>query len=160
MNSAIIPIDWSVWLDSFGHLGLTDCDGNRHEQVDPIRSFPLSAPRQHWSLISASGKELIWIENIDTVPEPERELIEAALAAREFMPEIKHIESVESFSTPSTWNVVTNRGKTQLILQAEEDIRRLPDRALLIMDKHGVSYRIPDRFNLDRTSRKLLDRFL
>jgi hypothetical protein len=76
------------------------------------------------------------------------------------MPEIRQIVSVGSFSTPSIWNIKTDRGDTQLILQAEEDIRRLPNRALLIMDKHGVSYRIQDRFNLDRTSRKLLDRFL
>jgi Domain of unknown function (DUF1854) len=160
MNKPIVPNAWSVWLDLFGHLGLTDSQGIRHEQISPIRAYPLSAPRKHWSLVSASGVELVWIEEIDSVPDHDRQLIEAALEAREFMPEIRQIVSVASFSTPSSWRVTTDRGETQLILQAEEDIRRLPNRALLIMDKHGVSYRIQDRFALDRISRKILDRFL
>jgi hypothetical protein len=160
MTTQIIQTHWSVWLDDFGHLGLTDAQGLRHEQVAPVRAFPISAPRQHWSLVSANGIELIWIQNIDSIPISNRSLIEEALEAREFMPEIKQIVSVASFSTPSTWTVNTDRGETQLILQAEEDIRRLPHRALLIMDRHGVSYQIKDRFALDRTSRKLLDRFL
>jgi Domain of unknown function (DUF1854) len=151
---------WSVWLDSFGHLGMTDAQGMRHEQIAPIRAFPLSAPRQHWSLVSSSGTELVWIGDIDAVPEPHKTLIEQTLEARELMPEITKIVSVASFSTPSAWSIQTDRGDTQLILQAEEDIRRLPNRALLIMDKHGVSYRIKNRFALDRNSRKLLDRFL
>jgi cation diffusion facilitator CzcD-associated flavoprotein CzcO len=160
MTRQLTPSNWTVWLDHFGHLGLTDAEGIRYNQIAPIRAYPLSAPRQHWSLVSSTGTELVWIEDIDTIPPPARTLIEDALEARELMPEIQQIVSVASFSTPSTWTVNTDRGQTQFILQAEEDIRRLPDRALLIMDRHGVSYRIRDRFALDRNSRKLLDRFL
>jgi len=160
MTRQLPPLNWSVWLDQFGHLGLTDAEGLRHAHIAPIRAYPLSAPRQHWSLVSYSGTELVWIEDIDAIPPAARSLIENALEAREFMPEIQQIVSVASFSTPSTWTVNTDRGQTQFILQAEEDIRRLPDRALLIMDRHGVSYRIKDRFAIDRNSRKLLDRFL
>lgn len=152
--------NWTVWLDAFGHLGLTDAQGRQHDLIAPVRAFPLSAPRKHWSLVSSLGVELVWIEDIDLVSDPSRTLIEKALETREFMPVIKKIISVASYSTPSTWTILTDRGETHFILQAEEDIRRLPDRALLIMDRHGVSYQITDRFALDRNSRKLLDRFL
>lgn len=151
---------WTVWKDAFGHLGLTDQHGINHEEIAPVRAYPLSAPRQHWSLVSSNGIELVWIDEIDQIPPADRALIEEALEAREFMPEILKIKAVSSFSTPSTWTIETDRGETMMILQAEEDIRRLPERALLIMDRHGVSYRIQDRFSLDRPSRKLLDRFL
>lgn len=76
------------------------------------------------------------------------------------MPVIERIEAVSSFSTPSTWSVVTNRGRTEFILKGEEDIRRLRSRALLITDSHGVTYYVIDQLALDRLSRRLLDRFL
>ena len=69
--------------------------------------------------------------------------------------------SVSSFSTPSVWQIETDRGDTQLTLKAEEDIRRLAGRTrLLIASGEGVQYRIADTEALDRTSRRLLERFL
>jgi hypothetical protein len=68
---------------------------------------------------------------------------------------------VSSVVTPCTWFVETDRGDTEFVLKAEEDIRRLPGgSALLIASAHGMHYRIGDRAALDRASRKLLDRFL
>ena len=77
------------------------------------------------------------------------------------MPTIQKILSVSSFSTPSTWEVETDRGPTTLVLKAEEDIRRLRSRtALLIASASGVQYAIADSTTLDRASRRLLERFL
>ena len=54
-----------------------------------------------------------------------------------------------------------DRGATELVLKAEEDIRRLRGRTtLLIAAADGVSYRVPDSTALDKVSRKLLERFL
>ncbi|MBS0330036.1 MAG: DUF1854 domain-containing protein, partial [Proteobacteria bacterium] len=64
------------------------------------------------------------------------------------------------FATPSTWTVETDRGETRFILKGEEDIRRLGAAALLISDSHGVQYLIRDLSRLDKTSRRLLDRFM
>ena len=89
-----------------------------------------------------------------------RKLVEADLAAREFMPEIKRIHEVSSFATPSTWSVETDRGKTAFILKGEEYIRRLKPPSLLIMDSQGIHFLIRDRSALDHHSRKILDRFL
>jgi len=88
-------------------------------------------------------------------------LIDEELAAREFVPTITRIRSVSSFSTPSTWDVDTDRGATQLVLKAEEDIRRLSGRTkLLIAASDGLQFSLPDVTALDRGSRKLLERFL
>lgn len=143
-----------------GRLELTSPAGERHDGVVPVRAFPISAPDEGISLIDAEGHEVRWINRSSDLPEAARALIEAELAQREFMPEILCIRNVSSFATPSKWQVSTNRGDTELLLKAEDHIRRLSHTTLLITDGYGVSYLIRDADTLDMHSRKLLDRFL
>ena len=103
---------------------------------------------------------MVWIEQLDEVPDNERQHIEQALQAREFMPEILRLDGVNSFSTPSVWSVQTSRGNTEFVLKGEEDIRRLSVNTLVVSDAHGVQYLIRHLPALDRHTRKLLDRFL
>lgn len=135
-------------------------EGESHEGVVPVRAFPIAAPEECISLVGSDGHELAWIENLTDLPENIRFLIKEELASREFTPEISRITGVSSFATPSTWQVETNRGNTELLLKAEEHIRRLSPTSLLITDSHGVSFLIRDTEQLDMHSRKLLDRFL
>lgn len=143
----------------FGRLLFTPVEGEPVEAV-PVRAFPIGAPDEGIALVDAHGHELLWIDTLEELaPEP-RALVEAELAAREFMPVIHRLIGVGSFATPSTWQVETSRGPTSFVLKGEEDIRRLTGPALLIADSHGIHYLIRDRFALDAHSRKLLDRFL
>jgi hypothetical protein len=124
------------------------------------RAFPIAAPDQVISILSAEGKELAWVERLNDLPTQEREIVTQALQGREFMPEILRLDGVNSFSTPSIWRVQTNRGPAQLVLKGEEDIRRLSASRLIVADAHGVQFLIRDLPSLDRHTRKLLDRFL
>ena len=147
--------------NSHGRLVLTLGDGTRHEAVVPVRAFPIEAPMEGISLIATDGKEALWIERMLDLEPQVRELIEQDLAVREFVPTIERILKVSSFSTPCTWDLQTDRGPTQMVLKAEEDIRKLAGRTkLLITGQDGVQYRIPDSSALDKASRKLLERFL
>lgn len=146
--------------DSYGRLVLTAENGDIHTGVTPVRAFPIAAPDEGLSLVNYEGHEVAWIDNITDLPPAIGQLIEAELASREFVPEIERIEAVSSFACPSTWQVVTNRGKTELLLKGEEDIRRLSQSRLLIADSHGIQFLIRDQTQLDRQSKKLLDRFL
>lgn len=146
--------------DAFGRLVLAGADGVEHVGVQAVRAFPIGAPDEGVSLVGADGHELAWVERLSDAPEPARELIEAELAARDFMPEIRRIVSVSGFSTPSTWSVQTDRGDTTLVLRGEEHIRRLGGSGLLVGDQHGVQFLVRDLRALDRASRALLDRFL
>ncbi len=145
--------------DSYGRLVLTAENGDIHTGVTPVRAFPIAAPDEGLSLVNYEGHEVAWIDNIADLPPAIGQLIEAELASREFVPEIERIEAVSSFACPSTWQVVTNRGKTELLLKGE-DIRRLSQSRLLIADSHGIQFLIRDQTQLDRQSKKLLDRFL
>ena len=146
--------------DPHGRLLLTAPDGSLHAGVQPVRAFPLAAPAEGIALMGTDGHELVWIDRLDDLPDVTRNLIEAELASREFMPEIHRLRQVSTFATPSTWAVETDRGETRFILKGEEDIRRLGAAALLISDSHGVQYLIRDLSRLDKTSRRLLDRFM
>jgi len=152
--------EFSLSRNSLGKLVLMTADGAQHEGVVPVRAFPISAADDGVGMMSTDGKELAWIPRLDTLPAPTRELIEAELASREFMPEIRKIVSVSTYATPSVWTVQTDRGQTDLVLRGEENIRRLTGTTLLISDSHGIHYLIRDQFALDKHSRKILDRFL
>jgi hypothetical protein len=146
--------------NAFGRLRIVTDDGTSHDQVVPVRAFPISNPEQGISLVSPDGHELAWIEHLDALSAESRALVEEELGAREFMPEIRSIRKVSTFATPSNWSVETDRGDFSFVLKGEEDIRRVAGGTLLIADSHGVQFLIRDQYSLDRASRRILDRFL
>jgi len=152
--------DFTLARDQHGRLNLTLADGTVHEGVVPVRAFPISAPDGGLSLVSADGHELRWIDRLADLPANVREPIDAELALREFTPVIQRITQVSTFSTPSTWTVETDRGRTELVLKSEDDIRRLGNGRLLISTAQGLQFGIARASELDRHSRKLLERFL
>ena len=158
--SHAVTVDFSLAFDPFGKLVVSLADGTQHVGAVVARAFPIATPDQCISILSAEGKELAWVENLNDLPLNEREIVAQALQGREFMPEILRLDGVNSFSTPSVWRVQTTRGPAQLVLKGEEDIRRLSASVLLVTDGHGVQFLIRDMAQMDRHSRKLLDRFL
>lgn len=152
--------DFRLTRNAFGKLVFSRTDGEVHEGITPVRAFPIQAPESGISLVSAEGHELAWINQLADLPDAERKLIEEELASREFIPEILSILQVSSFSTPSTWQVKTDRGDASFVLKGEDDIRRISIVTLLIADSHSIHFLIRDIHALDKHSRKLLDRFL
>lgn len=151
---------FSLHRDAYGRLVFRSAGAAEAQVVVPVRAFPISAPLEGISLVGSDGRELAWIAHLDRLKAPARELIQAELAQREFMPRLRRLLRVSSFSTPSTWSVETDRGATSFVLKGEEDIRRLPGNALLITSGQGLVFSVPDRTALDRASKRLLERFL
>lgn len=162
MSEAMNSVDFQLARNSLGKLVFTGADGAVHEAITPVRAFPIGAPDEGLSLVSAEGRELVWLPRLSGLPSAIRTLLEEELAHREFTPEIKRLLKVSTFSTPSTWDVETDKGATQMVLKGEEDIRRLPGTraALLITSGHGIVFKVPDLLALDRHSKRLLERFL
>jgi hypothetical protein len=146
-------------LDALGNLIFIDAKGERHIGVYPVRAFPITAPAAGIGIMNQSGKEVCWFPNVALIPEVELTLIEEELAAREFMPVIERITQVSTFATPSIWDIETDRGPTRIRLKGEEDIRRIAGNTLLIADSNGLQFIIKDSTQLDKVSKKLLDRF-
>jgi len=137
-----------------------ELNGERHVGVVAVRAFPVAAPDEAVSIVDDHGHELVWIAQLADLSEALLSRVRQALNEREFMPLIQKLHGVSSFATPSTWDIETDRGPTQLVLKGEEDIRRLSASVLLVTDTQGVQYLIRDLHLMDRHSRKLLDRFL
>jgi hypothetical protein len=135
---------------------LTDLNGDAHVGVTPVRAHPISAPDEGLSLVGSHGHELAWVEHLSALPDGPRRLLESELAAREFHPTLKRLIAVNTFATPSTWRIETDRGEVDFVLKSEEDIRRLEEGRLLITSTHGVQLQVPDRWALDKHSRRLL----
>ena len=153
-------MNFTLEIDALGTLNFIDHDGTVYPNIRPVRSFPISDPQTGLSLMSQDGKELAWIERLDSLEPNLQKIIQAELAQTEFMPIIEKISKVSSYATPSIWDIQTNRGYTRLKLKGEDDIRRITRETLLITDAHGIQFLIRDTTALDKGSRKILDRFL
>ena len=162
MSNTSTATGFRLARNPLGRLDYTAADGTLFEGVVPVRAFPIAAPSAGISIVSAEGKELAWIDQLDQLPPNERALVDDELASREFVPVIHKLLHVSTFSTPSTWDLETDRGPTQLVLKGEEDIRRLPGNraSLLITSGHGVVFLVRDLLAMDKHSKKLLERFL
>ena len=139
--------------NAFGRLVLGQAE------VAPVRAFPVTNPQSGISLVDSNGREVAWIANLEDLEGGERRLVEEALQAREFLPEILRLFSVSRHAAPCEWHVETDKGKTAFTLDSEDDIRRISP-SLVVTDSHGVSFLIRDPAALDRHSRRLLGSFL
>lgn len=151
---------FTLTRNSFGKLILSNEDGEVFEGVSPVRAFPIQSPLSGISLVLTDGREVAWIDQLDDLPVDARALVKDELEGREFMPEISSIISVTSFALPCIWKVATDRGETEFVLKGDEDIRRIGKTSLLITDNHGIQFLIRDMYEIDKHSRKILDRFL
>ena len=146
--------------DAFGQLVFTDAKGQRHQGVMPVRAFPITDPTHYVSICDSRGAELAVCEDLAKLPVAVRDLIDADLARRDFIPVIQRIVQITSGLSPTEWTVETDRGTTTFLVESEENVRRLGRQQATITDTHLMRYLIRDVRALDPASRRLLERFL
>ncbi len=146
--------------DEFGRLVLIDSEGRRHLGVEPVRAFPVNEPSRFISLLDADGKELFLIDDLASLAEPVRSILEADLARREFIPVITKIIKVHGESHPTEWDLRTDRGDVKIIINGDDDVRQIGPRRALLVDGQGVRYLIPDIQKLDAASKRALEVWL
>ena len=151
------PPRFSLARDQWGQLVFIAHDGARHSPVVPIPLFPISAPNEWVSIRGADGGELACIEDPSTLDPDVRQLLDEELARREFVPVIERIVRVSGTSEPCEWTVQTDRGPTRFVLKSEDDVRRIGDGQILIVDAHGTRYQIPDIKSVDAKSRRIVE---
>lgn len=140
-------------------LALTDDQGVRHEPVRPVRLFPLTDP-QHWvALVGDNGRELACIEDPAALSEEQRVILNTALAKRDFVPVVRRILNITRAPEGHDWHVETDRGATTFRIETDESIQSLGGGRLVIIDKLGTRYLVPQITDLDRESRRRLERY-
>ena len=130
--------------DQWGQLVFIGADGKKHANVAPVALFPISQPETWISIRTADGTELACIEDPRTLPADVWQLLKEDLSRREFVPMIRRIVRVSGNTEPCEWQVETDRGPTRFVLKSEDDVRRIGEHEILILDAHGTRYHIPD----------------
>jgi hypothetical protein len=154
------PSEFILEHDAWGRLVLTDVDGERHVGVEPVRGFPISDPDRWISICDAEGRELLSIADIRTIGAQSRRVLEDDLARREFVPQLKRILNAPPDAEPTTWDVETDRGRTQIVINGSDDVRRLGEHRVLVIDAQGIRYLVDDVRTLDLASRRIFARYL
>jgi hypothetical protein len=148
---------FGLMRDQWGQLTFIDADGQKHANVAPVALFPISQPDAWISIRQPDGTELACVEDPRTLPADVWQLLREDLARREFVPIIRRIIRVSGNSEPCEWQVDTDRGPTRFVLKSEEDVRRIGDHEILILDAHGTRYHIPDLSAVDVKSRRIVE---
>ena len=143
--------------DQWGQLIFISADGEKRSNVAPVALFPLSQPDSWISIRLPDGTELACIEDPQTLPPDVWQLLKEDLSRREFVPTIRRIVRVSGNTEPCEWQVETDRGPTRFVLKSEEDVRRIGDHEILILDAHGTRYHIPDLTAVDVKSRRIVE---
>jgi hypothetical protein len=148
---------FSLVRDQWGQLIYIAANGEKFPNVAPVALFPISEPESWISIRSADGTELACIQDPRTLPADIWQLLKEDLSRREFVPNIQRIVRVSGNTEPCEWQVETDRGPTQFVLKSEEDVRRIGDHEILILDAHGTRYHIPDVTAVDVKSRRIVE---
>ena len=152
------PSSLQLELDVDGQLWATSPGASRLA-VSARRAFPLSNPDSYVSLVDDHHYERACFTTLGVLNEEQRKTVERALAKGDFLPEIRQILAITQEATQSRWQVDTDRGPTDFIVDQDDHVRLLPDGRHLISDSHGMRYLVPVQSALDAMSRKLLSRF-
>jgi hypothetical protein len=151
------PPPFSLERDQWGQLVFIAADGTRHTPVTPIPLFPISYPNSWTSIQAADGAELACIEDPSVLSSDVWQLLKEELSRQEFVPVIERIVHVSGTSEPCEWQVETDRGPTRFVLKSEDDVRRIGDHQIVIVDAHGTRYHIPDINAVDAKSRRIVE---
>ncbi|HEX3601994.1 MAG TPA: DUF1854 domain-containing protein [Lacipirellulaceae bacterium] len=149
--------NFSLARDEWGQLVLTSAGNSQPIAVTPTALFPISDPEKWISLRGPDGIEQACVEDPNSLSAETRELLRDELARQEFVPVIERIVRVSGTMEPSEWTVETDRGPTSFVLESEDDVRRIGDNQIVIVDAHGTRYHIPDLNAVDAKSRRIVE---
>jgi len=145
--------------DNRGRLIIRDSQGREYRDVRPVRMFPITDPEGWISICDSQRSELLCIESIEALPAESRHVLEEELNRCMFTPVIRRITRSEPLGDNVRLFIVTDRGATDIAVDAE-DIYRLSGNRVLIKDVSGIRYLIPDWRKMSAPSRKILDLYL
>ena len=152
-------MNFDLQIDAAGRLAVIAADGTRHENVRPMRIFPLTHPELWISLQDRAGEEIACIEDPAALPESKRQILNKALASRVFVPVIRSITRITRAAEGFDWEVITDRGPTKFRVETDENIQTLGGTRVVIIDVRNTRYLIPNIAALDEDSRRKLERY-
>jgi|TARA_Y100000310_G_scaffold302703_3_gene340387 hypothetical protein len=158
------PVDVSrlrIFRQPAWKLRLT-IDGDRsYPLVKVVRAAPLSHPDQYISLLDSQDEEICMIDDLKQLDEATRDIINEELDRRYLTSTVQRINSMRNEFGTSYWEVETDRGRREFVVQnVAENARWLGDNRLLLTDVDGNRFEIPRLDLLDKKSSGFVEQVL
>jgi len=129
-----------------------------YRKVQVVRAAPLSDPDHYISFLDENGDEICMVRDPADLDPASRQVVREELSRRYMTAAVQRVYSVRNELGASYFDVQTDRGRREFVVQnAEDSARWLGERRLLLVDADGNRFEIPDLDALDKRSVKLLE---
>lgn len=140
-------------------LRLTIDDDRSHLSVKIVRAAPLSHPDRYISFLDSEDEEICMVEDPGQLDEATRAIVNDELDRRYLTSTVLQINSVRNEFGTSYWDVDTDRGEREFVVQnVAENARWFGANRLLIIDVDGNRFEFPRLDTLDKKSLRLVER--
>lgn len=142
-------------------LRLTIGEDRSYTRVKIVRAAPLSHPDQYISFLDAKDEEICMVDDLKQMDDAARSIIKEELDRRYLTSTIRRVESIRNEFGTSYWDVQTDRGQREFVVQnVAENAQWLGDHRLLIIDVDGNRFEIPHLEALDKRSLSMVEQVL
>ncbi len=143
-------------------LVLTVANDRSYLKVHAVRAFPLTDLDNYIGFLDAiSGREIGMVRCIRDLDHATRQLIEAELDKRYFVPKIQRINRAKKEFGTVYWDVDTDRGNRQFVMRGIRDsIHEIEPGRYLVVDVDGNRFEVPQLSKMDVRSQKEWDKLI
>ncbi len=142
-------------------LRLTIESDRSYTRVKIVRAAPLSHPDRYICLLDAKDEEVCMVPDMKDLDDDMRQIVQEELDRRYLTSTIAAVVSIRNEFGTSYWDVETNRGRREFVVQnVAENAQWLGDHRLLLVDVDGNRFEVPDLNSLDKKSLGLVEMVL
>lgn len=140
-------------------LRLTIENDRSYLKVHAARAFPLTETDDYIGLLDAiSGREIGMLRSLRDLDPPTRQLVEAELDKRYFIPKITRIIRAKKEFGTVYWDVETDRGRRKFVMRGIRDsMHEVEPGRYLINDVDGNRFEVRQLSDLDSRSQSQWD---
>jgi Domain of unknown function (DUF1854) len=125
------------------------------------RAFPLSLQDQYIGLRDAKDKDVGMLETLQGLDADSLKVVQEELARRYFVPTIQRVTKIKKEYDTVNFEVETDKGERKFAVQNLKDsIQEVGGGRILLTDRTGSRYNIPDYRALDDKTLAILSRVL
>ena len=125
------------------------------------RAFPLSLRDQYIGLRDAKDKDVGMLETLSGLDAESRKIVDEELERRYFVPTIQRVTKVKKEYDTVNFEVITDKGERKFSVQNLKDsIQEVGGGRVLLTDRTGSRYNIPDVMQLDDQTLAIISRVL
>ena len=130
-------------------------------RVQIARAFPLSRPDEYIGLRDDKDKDIGMLESLVGLDAASQVIVQEELSRRYFLPRVLRFRSVKEEYGTVTFEVETDKGVHTYVIQNLRDaVQELTPTRVLLTDKDGNRFEIPDTNKLDAKTAEIMVRVL